>query len=101
MPEMDGLDLAARIHALRPGLPIVLASSVSQHDVAADPRWPAAGIGAVVTKPIKASPLARRAGDRARATPTTATEQGAVERVRRDPRRRTTRSGSCSPRTTS
>src|SRR5436309_4779027 len=36
---------------------MVLASSVSQHDVAADPRWPASGIGAVVTKPIKASPL--------------------------------------------
>ena len=57
MPDTDGLDLAARIHALRPGLPIVLASSVNQHDVVADPRWPAAGIDAVVTKPIKASPL--------------------------------------------
>jgi CheY-like chemotaxis protein len=38
-------------------MPIVLASSVSHHDVAADPRWAAAGIGAVVVKPIKASPL--------------------------------------------
>jgi CheY-like chemotaxis protein/HPt (histidine-containing phosphotransfer) domain-containing protein len=57
MPGTDGLDLAANIHQRLPGLPIVLASSVSQHDVAADPRWPAAGIGAVVTKPIKASPL--------------------------------------------
>ena len=57
MPDMDGLDLAARIHALRPGLPIVLASSVNQHEVVADPRWTAAGIDAVVTKPIKASPL--------------------------------------------
>jgi GAF domain-containing protein/CheY-like chemotaxis protein/HPt (histidine-containing phosphotransfer) domain-containing protein len=57
MPGMDGLDLAARIHERHETLPIVLASSVSQHDVAADPRWPAAGIGAVVTKPIKASPL--------------------------------------------
>jgi signal transduction histidine kinase/CheY-like chemotaxis protein/HPt (histidine-containing phosphotransfer) domain-containing protein len=57
MPDTDGLDLAARIHALRPGLPIVLASSVNQHEVVADPRWPAAGIDAVVTKPIKASPL--------------------------------------------
>ncbi|TMK90501.1 MAG: response regulator [Actinobacteria bacterium] len=54
---MDGLDLAAAIHQRAPGLPIVLASSVSQHDVAADPRWPASGIGPVVTKPIKASPL--------------------------------------------
>jgi GAF domain-containing protein/DNA-binding response OmpR family regulator len=57
MPGMDGLDLAARIHERLPNLPIVLASSIGQHDVAADPRWPAAGIGAVVTKPIKASPL--------------------------------------------
>jgi GAF domain-containing protein/CheY-like chemotaxis protein/HPt (histidine-containing phosphotransfer) domain-containing protein len=57
MPGMDGLDLAAAIHQRAPGLPIVLASSVSQHDVAVDPRWPASGIGAVVTKPIKASPL--------------------------------------------
>jgi GAF domain-containing protein/DNA-binding response OmpR family regulator len=57
MPGMDGLDLAANIHQRLPGLPIVLASSVSQHDVAADPRWAASHIGAVVTKPIKASPL--------------------------------------------
>jgi GAF domain-containing protein/CheY-like chemotaxis protein len=57
MPVMDGLDLATRIHEREPAMPIVLASSVSQHDVAADPRWRAAGIGAVVTKPIKASPL--------------------------------------------
>jgi GAF domain-containing protein/DNA-binding response OmpR family regulator len=57
MPDVDGLDLAARIHAQLPDLPIVLASSVSQHEVAADPRWEASGIAAVVTKPIKASPL--------------------------------------------
>jgi GAF domain-containing protein/CheY-like chemotaxis protein len=57
MPGMDGLDLAARIHERLPGLPLVLASSISQHDVATDPRWVSAGIGAVVVKPIKASPL--------------------------------------------
>jgi GAF domain-containing protein/DNA-binding response OmpR family regulator len=57
MPGMDGLDLAANIHKRLPGLPMVLASSVSQHDVAADPRWASSHIGAVVTKPIKASPL--------------------------------------------
>jgi GAF domain-containing protein/DNA-binding response OmpR family regulator len=57
MPGMDGLDLAARIHERLPTLPLVLASSIAQHDVATDPRWSAAGIGAVVTKPIKASPL--------------------------------------------
>jgi len=57
MPGMDGLDLASAIHQRAPGLPIVLASSVSHHDVTADPRWATSGIGAVVTKPIKASPL--------------------------------------------
>ncbi len=57
MPGMDGLDLAARIHERLPNLPMVMATSMSQHDVAADPRWTASGIGAVVTKPIKASPL--------------------------------------------
>jgi CheY-like chemotaxis protein/HPt (histidine-containing phosphotransfer) domain-containing protein len=57
MPDVDGLELAARIHTKMPDLPLVLASSVSQHEVAADPRWEAAGIGAVVTKPIQASPL--------------------------------------------
>ncbi len=57
MPGMDGLDLAAKIHEREPGLPIVLASSISQHDVSGDRRWQASGIGAVITKPIKASPL--------------------------------------------
>src|SRR2546425_13044558 len=57
MPGRAGLDLAAAIHQRAPRLPIVLASSVSQHGVAADARWPTSGIGAVVTKPIKASPL--------------------------------------------
>ncbi|MFL5799620.1 MAG: GAF domain-containing protein [Actinomycetota bacterium] len=57
MPGLDGLDLAALIHERLPDLPIVLASSVGQHDVTSDARWPASGIGAVVTKPIKASPL--------------------------------------------
>jgi GAF domain-containing protein/CheY-like chemotaxis protein/HPt (histidine-containing phosphotransfer) domain-containing protein len=57
MPGMDGLDLALRIHERTPSLPIVLASSIAQHDVSTDPRWAAADIGAVVTKPLKASPL--------------------------------------------
>jgi CheY-like chemotaxis protein/HPt (histidine-containing phosphotransfer) domain-containing protein len=57
MPGMDGLDLATRIHERLPQLPMIMATSMSQHDVAADPRWAASGIGAVVTKPIKASPL--------------------------------------------
>jgi signal transduction histidine kinase/DNA-binding response OmpR family regulator len=57
MPGMDGLDLAGMIHDREPALPIVLASSISQRDVALDARWESAGIGAIVTKPIKASPL--------------------------------------------
>jgi signal transduction histidine kinase/DNA-binding response OmpR family regulator len=57
MPEMDGLDLGLKLHELRPTLPLVLASSVSQHDIAADPRWSASAFAAVVTKPLKASPL--------------------------------------------
>jgi CheY-like chemotaxis protein len=57
MPGMDGLDLAARIRERFPEMPLVLATSMSQHDVAADPRWAGSGIGAVVTKPLKASPL--------------------------------------------
>src|SRR4029450_4301732 len=40
-----------------PGLPMILASSAPRHDVAGDPRWEAAGIRAVIVKPIKASSL--------------------------------------------
>jgi CheY-like chemotaxis protein/HPt (histidine-containing phosphotransfer) domain-containing protein len=57
MPEVDGLDLAARIHDRQPALPLVLASSVTQHEVTTDPRWETAGIEVIITKPIKASPL--------------------------------------------
>ena len=57
MPGMDGLELATRLHERLPGLPTILASSVPRHDVAGDPRWEAAAIGAVIVKPIKASAL--------------------------------------------
>ena len=57
MPGVDGLDLAVRIHERAPDLPTILASSVGRREVEADPRWEAASIAAVVTKPIKASPL--------------------------------------------
>jgi GAF domain-containing protein/CheY-like chemotaxis protein/HPt (histidine-containing phosphotransfer) domain-containing protein len=57
MPGMDGLELATRVRAHAPDLPAILASSVPRHDVASDPRWEAAGIGAVIVKPIKASAL--------------------------------------------
>jgi signal transduction histidine kinase/CheY-like chemotaxis protein/HPt (histidine-containing phosphotransfer) domain-containing protein len=57
MPGMDGLDLAARMHERVSDLPTILASSVPRRDMAVDPRWEAAGIGAVIVKPIKASGL--------------------------------------------
>jgi GAF domain-containing protein/DNA-binding response OmpR family regulator/anti-sigma regulatory factor (Ser/Thr protein kinase) len=57
MPGMDGLELAARLRERLPDLPAILASSVPRHDVAGDPRWEAARIGAVTVKPIKASGL--------------------------------------------
>ena len=57
MPGMDGLELATRLHERVAELPTILASSVPRHDVASDPRWEGAGIGAVIVKPIKASAL--------------------------------------------
>jgi GAF domain-containing protein/CheY-like chemotaxis protein/HPt (histidine-containing phosphotransfer) domain-containing protein len=57
MPGMDGLELATRLHERVPGIPTILASSVPRHEVASDPRWEGAGIGAVIVKPIKASAL--------------------------------------------
>jgi GAF domain-containing protein/CheY-like chemotaxis protein/HPt (histidine-containing phosphotransfer) domain-containing protein len=57
MPGMDGLELATRVREHAPELPTILASSVPRHDVAGDPRWETAGIGAVIVKPIRASAL--------------------------------------------
>jgi GAF domain-containing protein/CheY-like chemotaxis protein/HPt (histidine-containing phosphotransfer) domain-containing protein len=57
MPGMDGLDLATTLRDRVPALPVILASSVPRHDVAADPRWAVAGVEIVVVKPIKASGL--------------------------------------------
>ena len=57
MPGMDGLELATTLRGRIADLPTILASSVPRHDVAGDPRWDAAGIGAVIVKPIKASGL--------------------------------------------
>ncbi len=49
--------MAARLHARTPDVPVVIASSVGRREIEADPRWETAGVGAFVTKPIKASPL--------------------------------------------
>ena len=57
MPGMDGLELATRLHERLSEMATILASSVPRHDVANDPRWEGAGIGAVIVKPIKASGL--------------------------------------------
>ena len=57
MPQVDGLELAARIHQRSPGLPTILASSLGRREVEANPGWKTAAIAAIVTKPIKASPL--------------------------------------------
>jgi CheY-like chemotaxis protein len=53
MPEMDGVMLAREIRALRPGLPLVLFSSLGRREVGAD----SALFAAQVNKPIKPSQL--------------------------------------------
>jgi CheY-like chemotaxis protein/HPt (histidine-containing phosphotransfer) domain-containing protein len=57
MPGMDGLDLATQLREREATLPTILASSIPRHEVAEDPRWAQADIGAVIVKPIKASSL--------------------------------------------
>ena len=101
MPGMDGLELATRLRERAAELPTILASSVPRHDVASDPRWEDAGIGAVIVKPIKASALhgalaivldeAGARGDAA-ARPAGCSTPSSGDGIR---------SGSCWPRTTS
>ncbi|MEO8424263.1 MAG: GAF domain-containing protein [Actinomycetota bacterium] len=57
MPGPDGLDLATSLHARLPELPTILASSLGRREVESDPRWTTAGIGSIVTKPVRASTL--------------------------------------------
>jgi PAS domain S-box-containing protein len=53
MPEMDGLMLAREVRALRPGLPLILFSSLGRREAGAD----AALFAAQITKPLKPSQL--------------------------------------------
>ena len=59
MPGMDGVHcipvLAARIHAVRPDLPVVLCTGGNQHD---EHRARRAGIRAILLKPITSRDLA-------------------------------------------
>jgi signal transduction histidine kinase/DNA-binding response OmpR family regulator len=57
MPDMDGLDLAARIHALAPHkhLPLILLSSAAHQHDRDDPRW--LHFAARFNKPVKFIPL--------------------------------------------
>ncbi|MFN2317821.1 MAG: PAS domain S-box protein [Gemmatimonadales bacterium] len=55
MPGMNGLELAAAIHRIRPELPILLLTGYDQEFAAAD--LAAAGIRRVLTKPVSAGSL--------------------------------------------
>jgi PAS domain S-box-containing protein len=56
MPHLSGVQLSREIQALRPGTPVVLCSGFT--DAAPDPaEVDAAGIGAVLTKPIELAKL--------------------------------------------
>jgi len=55
MPEMTGLELATKIQAIRPGLPIVLVSGISE--TLGDLEKEKAGIKASLMKPLTISEL--------------------------------------------
>ena len=97
MPDMDGIELAEAIRAIRPTdrLPLILSSSVGALDRASD------AIDAFLTKPVKPSGLhdavMTAIGERAPAVAVRAPETALA---RRHARGCATRSGSCWPRTT-
>ena len=55
MPDVSGIDLAARIHAVRPDLPVVLCTGGNQHD---EHRARRAGITEILLKPVTSRDLA-------------------------------------------
>ena len=81
MPGPDGLDVAARLHERTPDVPVVIASSVGRREIESDPRWETAGIGAFVTKPIKASPLQAALASVLGVTPADASEGAAASAI--------------------
>lgn len=61
MPELNGLELAAALHVIRPGFPVVMVTG--QESLAGAtldaPRVQAAGLAAVLVKPVDRNRLAR------------------------------------------
>lgn len=57
MPKMTGIDLAKELGSIRPGLPIILCSGVSQ--VVSDTESKRAGIQTVIYKPIRRPEIAQ------------------------------------------
>ena len=99
MPGPDGLDVAASLHERSPDVPVVIASSIGRREIDADPRWETAGVGAFVTKPIKASAAAGGAGIGA-GRHARGRERGATATRSIRSWARSIRSASCWPRTT-
>ena len=81
MPGPDGLDVAARLHERTPDVPVVIASSIGRREIESDPRWETAGVGAFVTKPIKASPLQAALASVLGVTPEDASEGAAASAI--------------------
>ena len=81
MPGPDGLDVAASLHERSPDVPVVIASSIGRREIESDPRWETAGVGAFVTKPIKASPLQAALASVLGVTPEDASEGAAASAI--------------------
>lgn len=56
LPQVDGLELAQRLHAMFPDLPLVLTASTA---LPAGAQWPKCGVGKVVYKPYEAAQMLR------------------------------------------
>jgi PAS domain S-box-containing protein len=56
MPEINGLDVARRLRALRPDLPVILLSGFNS--ALTDQQWREAGVGELLVKPVTMADLA-------------------------------------------